>query len=86
MSGWGDEGGQCWDFEYQRCMGLGSFGRVDGYDQWSCEGPGADGSEKFVEGEMRRRSDVCGVCWNVEYQRCMGSGSFGQTAVRATWD
>jgi hypothetical protein len=32
---WADGSGECWDFEYQRCMGCGSFGQTDVYDQWN---------------------------------------------------
>jgi hypothetical protein len=32
---WADESGECWDLEYWRCMGCGSFGQVDAYDQWN---------------------------------------------------
>jgi hypothetical protein len=33
MSMGADRSGECWDFEYQRCMGCDSFGRTDMYDQ-----------------------------------------------------
>jgi hypothetical protein len=39
-----------------------------------------------VEGETRRGADESRVCWDFEYQRCMGRGSFGQTDVYDKWN
>jgi hypothetical protein len=39
-----------------------------------------------VEEEMRRRADESGECCNLEYQRCMGRGSPGQTDVSDQWN
>jgi hypothetical protein len=41
---------------------------------------------KGVDEGMRRRADESGECWDFEYQRCMGYGSFGRTAVGGQWN
>jgi hypothetical protein len=40
---------------------------------------------RSVEEEMGRRADESRECWDFDYQRCMGRGSFGRTDVCGQW-
>jgi hypothetical protein len=44
-----EESRECWDFEYQRCMGCGPSGRADVCGECNCGGQGAEGGVGGVE-------------------------------------